>query len=271
MKKSMCTFPALLLAGILSAAVAPAADDPFVRAQGEDLPQEDNNPKFVSICFETFSVSLADAVALYHGQPNDTALYKEVTSRVAKGTAKQETFDVVRARSGERATLKNTSEFSYPVSYLPAAHSGGKPSSTPTPKPNTPVAAAAPVPATPAAAAAPPTSALPFPTEFKTRDVGLTLMIEPTIGGNDRIIDLRIEPVLVTLTDRAKWGQGDSATETPVFEIQSVATANTMLDGQTQLLGTMSRPPTSKADAESADRIWFAFVTPKVVTVPRDK
>jgi hypothetical protein len=266
MKKSIRPFHALLLAGILSAATAPAADDPFVRAPGEEVPEGDDNPKFVSICFETFSVSLAEAVALYHGQPNDIALYKEVTSRVAKGKAKQEAFVVVRARSGERAMLKNTSEFSYPVSYLPAANPGGKQSSPPTPKPNTP--ASAPAPATPTT---PPTSALPFPTEFKTRDVGLTLVIEPVIGQNDRIIDLRIEPVLVTLADRAKWGQGDSATETPVFETQSVATANTMLDGQTQLLGTMSRPPESKVDAESADRIWFAFVTPKVVTVPRDK
>ncbi|RYD66252.1 MAG: hypothetical protein EOP83_05505 [Verrucomicrobiaceae bacterium] len=268
MKKSIRIVPALLLAGILPAAVATAADDPFVRAPAEVGEQEDDNPKFLSICFESFSVSLGEAVALYQGQPNDIALYKEITSRVAKGKAKQEIFTVVRARSGERATLKNTSEFSYPASYLPAASSGGKQSAPSAPKPNTPAASPTPAPVAPTA---PPTSALPFPTEFKTRDIGLNLVIEPTLGANNRIIDLRIEPVLVTLADRAKWGQGDSATETPVFEVQSITTANTMLDGQTQLLGTMSRPASSKADAESADRIWFAFVTPKVVTVPRDK
>jgi hypothetical protein len=268
MKKSIRLFPALLLAGILSTTAKPVAgaDDPFVRRQGEEIPQGDDNPKFVSICFETFSVTLAEAAALYHGQPNDIALYREITARVAKGKAKQENFVVLRARSGERATLKNASEFSYPVSYLPAANPGGKQAPTAAPKPNAPTAAPAPAPAAPAA---PVTSALPFPTEFKTRDVGLTLVIEPTIGGNDRIIDLRIEPILVALADRAKWGTPESGIETPVFEAQSLATANTMLKGQTQLLGTMSRPPSSKVDADSADRVWFAFVTPEVVTVPR--
>ena len=270
MKKSIHTFPALLLAGILSAAVAPAAEDPFVRGKEEPPSQEDNNPKFVSVCLEAFSVTLADAVTLYHGQPNDTALYKEVTSRATKGKAKQECFVVVRARSGERATLKNTSDFSYPASYLPAASPSGKQPSSP-PAPKVPPGTPAPAQTVLTNPAPPATSALPFPTEFKTREVGLSVNVEPMIGSNNKIIDLRIEPTFVTLADRAKWGQGDSATETPVFEVQSLMTANTLLDGQTQLLGTISRPSSSKAEGDSADRIWFAFVTPKVVTLPLNK
>ena len=101
--------------------------------------------------------------------------------------------------------------------------------------------------------------------------MGVTLEIEPTIGGNDRIIDLRIQPDFVTLADRAKWGQGESATETPVFEVQTINTANTLIDGQPQLLGTMSRPPVSKVDADSAERIWLTFITANIVTVARDK
>ncbi|MEK7951136.1 hypothetical protein [Luteolibacter soli] len=271
MKKSIRIFPALLLAGVLSVTAKSAQEsvDPFAPGQGEEIPQRDNSPKFISITFETFSVSLADAVSLYNGQPSDTALYKEITSRVAKGKAKQENFVVLRARSGERAALKNTSEFIYPASYLPDTTPAVKPQPAGgvAPKPSNP--AAAPAPAAPVPAVAAPTSALPFPTDFKTRDLGLSLVIEPTIGGNDSIIDLRIEPIIVTLADRTKWGPADSGIETPVFEVQSLSTANTMLTGQTQLLGTMSRPPASKADAEATGRIWFAFVTPKILSVPR--
>jgi hypothetical protein len=270
MKKSIRTFPALLLAGILSVTAQPAtgADDPFVRDQTDQVPEGNDLPKFVSVCLETFSLELAEAASLYHGQPNDVALYKEITARVAKGKAKQEGFVVSRARSGERATLKNASEFLYPVSYLPVAGKQLSSAKSSPPKPSNP-AAAAPAPASPAPAAVPATSALPFPTEFESRDVGLTLVIEPTIGGSDKIIDLRIVPTFVTLADRAKWSQGDSGVETPVFETQQLETASTLLDGRTQLLGTMSRPPVSKVDADSAGRIWFAFVTAKVVSVPR--
>lgn len=270
MKKPIRTFPCLLFAGILSVTTQPAsgADDPFVRAKGENLPKEDYRPKFVSVCFETFSLEMAEAATLYHGQPNDTALYKEITARAAKGKAKQESFSLLRARSGERAVLKSTSESIYPASYLPGAHAAEK-------QPP-PARGAAPKPATPAASPAsppssPPTTALPFPTSFKTRDVGLTLEIEPTIGGNDRIIDLWISPTFVTSANRAKWGSPESGTETPVFEVQQAFTAATVLSDRPYFLGTMSRPSESKVDPDSADRVWFAFARAKVITVAEER
>ncbi|HEY1122619.1 MAG TPA: hypothetical protein VGE67_13495 [Haloferula sp.] len=269
MKKSIRTFPALLLAGSLSAATALAADDPFVRGKGEELPQGDNRPKFVSVCFETFSLEMAEAAALYHDQPNDTALYKEVTARVAKGKARQESFSLVRARSGERAILKSTSESIYPASYLPGARADEN-------KQPAPVRGAPPKPAAPAAApttppSPPPTSALPFPTDFKTRDVGITLEIEPTIAMNDRLIDLRITPTFVTSVNRTKWGPVESGIETPGFEVQQVVTSASVLSERPYFLGTMSRPTDSKADPDSADRVWFAFARSKVITVAEER
>ena len=268
MKKSIRTFPALLLVGSLSAATALAADDPFVRGKGEELPQGDNRPKFVSVCFETFSLEIAEAAALYHDQPNDSALYKEITARVAKGKAKQESFSLVRARSGEKAILKSTSESIYPASYLPGAHAAEKQPPV--------VRGAAPKPAAPAAApttppSPPPTSALPFPTDFKTRDVGLTLEIEPTIAMNDRLIDLRITPSFVTSATRTKWGLVESGIETPIFEVQQVITAASVLSDRTYFIGTMSRPTDSKVDPDSADRVWFAFAKSKVITVAEER
>ncbi|HEY1122618.1 MAG TPA: hypothetical protein VGE67_13490, partial [Haloferula sp.] len=199
MKKLIFTFPSLLLAGILSAATppAPAAVDPFAPGPEPSGPVDlvKDGPKFISVCFETFSVELPEATTLHRSQPNDTALYKELAARVAKGKAKREGFAVVRARSGNRAAMKATSEFTYPVSYLPAA---------------------SPLGAQPSSAAS---TTLPLPAAFETRDVGFTLEIEPTIGGEDEFIDLRIAPVFVNLADRSKWG----AIETPDFESQSLA------------------------------------------------
>jgi len=282
MKKTIHLFPGLLLAGMLSiqaAIPAPDAaaraasgvqDDPFVRGGGNDLPEDNNLPKFVSICIETFSVDLGDVAALYHGQPNDAALYKELTSRVAKGKAKLEHFAVLRARSGERAELKNTSELIYPGSYVPTTdpkETQSAPTSPETaPKPSTPAATPA-----PEAPPAPVSKGLLVPTDFQTRESGFTLEIEPTIGSDDNIVDLRIKPVFVTLAARSKWGQGDVAAETPVFEVQSLATSNTLNSGAPQLLSTLSRPPTSKVDADSASHVWLSFVTATVVAVPRGR
>ncbi|MEK7951135.1 hypothetical protein [Luteolibacter soli] len=254
MKTFIHIFPALLLAGILSGTVQPSlgADDPFVRGQANLTPQGDDIPRLISVCFETFSIEKSEAAALYQGQPDDPALYKELTARVTKNKAKQEGFAVLRARSGEKSVLKGTSEFIYPASYLPAPNPGEKQSPS-------------------ASDTALTTTAKALPADFKTRDLGFTLEIEPTLAMDNRIIDLRIAPAFVSLADRSKWGATASATETPVFESQELRSAYTLRGGQPQLLSTLSRPPVSKVDADSANRVWFAFVTAKVVAVTPEK
>jgi hypothetical protein len=227
---------------------ASGAEDPFAPDPENKPPGRNDGPTFISVCFETFSLETAEAASLYQSQPNDSALYKEVTTRVAKGKAKQEGFAVLRARSGNKATLKSTAEFTYPVSYLAVSKADEKQIS-----------------------AAGGNSVVPLATGFKTQDVGFTLEIEPIIGGNDTIIDLRILPSFVSLADRSKWGSSDSATETPVFDRQELASAHTLSSGQPQLLSTLSRPPVSKLDADSAKRVWFAFVTAKIVPVIPEK
>jgi hypothetical protein len=264
MKKLIRAFPALLLAGSISVSTQPASaeDDPFAPGQGNGARERDNRPKFISVCFETFSVEMAEAAALYQGQPNDPALYNELTARVAKGKARQESFAVLRARSGEKALLKGVTEFIYPVSYLPVAKPDEKSAD-----------GSAPTGAAPASetTAAPANPALPLASGFKTRGVGFTLEIEPTMMVDSRMIALRIVPSFANLADRTKWGSTEYGMETPVFETQEAVVASNVLSGQPQLLSTLNRPPVSKVDADSAKRIWFAFVTATIVSVPADK
>jgi hypothetical protein len=277
MKTPTHCFTALCLACLtLFAQEPPAAatqDDPFLRGKTPEEIRLLQTPKMVSVCFETFSMDMADAAALYREAPTDTKLYEEISTRVSKGKAKLEGVMIARARSGERAIVENVSETIYPAGYIhgnaPSPQSpalspkgGTKPASD---KPD--AAEVSPGPAAQAGDFAP-----VLPVSFQTRHVGTTLQIEPTISGDARqIVDLRIEPEIVTQVPRTSWGQGVSEAEVPVFESQKIETAATLLPGQPYLLGTPSRPPGSKADPDGSQRIWLAFVTVKLVYAMKEE
>jgi hypothetical protein len=233
---------------------APPAVDPFVHVQ--PLPPDGSapasTPANLSVCVECFSLDLADAAVLQRTVTDDSELYKEILARISKGTAVQEHFGIVRARSGERATMESVAESVYPQAY----DFGKAPQSPETPQTKPPVPAAVPAAASP-----------PLPVAFLTRRAGFTLEIEPTMSMNQEIIDLRISPEIVTLVDRSKWGKGISEVEMPEFERQHMTLAVTLRPRVPMLLGTPSRPPVSKADPDSAKKVWFSFVTVSVIKV----
>lgn len=230
--------------------------DPLIRGNAEAQPAVQDGPHVMSVCFETFSLDLADAAAMYRKMTSDAKLYEDIIDRVAKGKAVQESFTVLRARSGEKALTEGISEQIYPTEYETALTFNQFSLTDPDEVPS-------PVPVPPAGnfAAQQKFFAPVRPSAFETRNTGLTLEIEPTLGGDMAIVDLRMAPEIVTLVDRAKFGQGISETEMPIFESQRTTTASTLKLGLPHLISTMNRPPVSKIDADSAKRIWFAFVT----------
>lgn len=229
----------------------------------------------ISIRYETFSLSLVDAAALQREKPGDTELYTKLIAMVARKEAKQESLIIVRSRSGQKSTVESISEQMYPTefetpkypeaigaSFLPRkAHEEPKAEGTPPPKPSVVI------PDTAALASPPPVSDLAglgtpaTPTSFETRNVGDTLEVEPTLSDNGQAIDLRLVPDRVYRAGTSVAGQGLSRTEMPEFESQRLNTSVTLQTGKTFLLGTVNRPPVSKVDADSGNRIWFAFVT----------
>jgi len=235
--------------------------DPFARAE-QEIPEE-NLPAQVSVCYEVFSLPMDDAAKLRRTVAEDAQLYEEVLTRVDKGTATRESYSIVVARSGEKAVVECISEYIYPTEFnlRSVAEKAAPPTEftadgkrfNPTPK----------------LSLTPETSGPALPTSFETRNQGHTLEIEPTIGGDGKIIDLRIAPEVVTLAERVKWGQGSSEAEMPNFETQRATTAVTMRSGIPIMIGTPNRPPNSKLDADAAKKVWFAFVTAKIVRVPR--
>ena len=149
----------------------------------------------------------------------------------------------VIARSGETATIEVIREFIYPTEYEPPelpnsvgstslggfGDIGGQSSSFPV---------------TPAT-----------PTAFETRNTGVTLEIQPTIGANDFVIDLRFAPEIVEFEGFINYGSpitsagtdllGNPTTnvitenriEMPVFASRRVSTGLTIYDGHTVAVG----------------------------------
>jgi general secretion pathway protein D len=175
---------------------------------------------------------------------------------IMRGLAQKKGTDLmtapsVTARSGQKATIEIIREFIYPTEYEPpelpnsvgqtsggfgglgGVLGGGGGGSFPV---------------TPAT-----------PTAFETRNTGVTLEIEPTIGENDFVIDLRFVPEIVEFEGFINYGSpiqspstdalGNPVTSTitenriemPVFSTRRVNTALTIYDGYTVAVGGLMR------------------------------
>ncbi|MFN6017836.1 MAG: Amuc_1098 family type IV pilus outer membrane protein [Verrucomicrobiota bacterium] len=147
----------------------------------------------------------------------------------------------VTARSGQKATIEVIREFIYPTEYEP-------PEIPQTVSPSTPTTPSL-IPSTPSATFVPVTPATP--TAFETRNTGVTLEIEPTIGENDFMIDLRFVPEIVEFEGFINYGSpifgADDAVltenriEMPVFSTRRVNTSLTIYDGYTVAVGGLMR------------------------------
>ncbi len=98
-------------------------------------------------------------------------------------------------------------------------------------------------------------------TAFETRNVGVTVEAEVVLSEDLKFADVRIMPEHVADVERSTWGQGVSTLEMLTFETQRLSTGATVRIGEPFLLGTLNRPPVSKVDPDSANGVWFAFVT----------
>lgn len=205
----------------------------------------------ISICYETFSLPLAMAAKIQREQLPDSKFYERILAAVEKEEARQESFTVLRTRSGQKAETESIIECQYPTNYESAKVGKSANNVTVSPgtdaAPGTEKASGARTPAT--------------PKNFETKNIGNTLELEPNLSEDEKFVDLRLLPEHETLGGKISWGQEFSTAELPEFEIQRINTSATLRINQPFLLGTYSRPPVSKVDPDSANRVWFAFVT----------
>jgi general secretion pathway protein D len=174
---------------------------------------------------------------------------------IMRGLAQKKGTDImtapsVTARPGQKATIEIIREFIYPTEYEPpelpnqvgggignqggGALGGG--------------GGAGGFPVTPAT-----------PTAFETRNTGVTLEIEPNLGPNEYVIDLRFAPEIVEFEGFINYGSpitspatdafGNPVTvtitenriEMPVFSSRRVSTGITIYDGHTVAVGGLMR------------------------------
>lgn len=174
------------------------------------------------IRYEVFSLPLGDAAQLMRVTASDINLYQSLTNAVTQEEAIQETLTVVTVQSGLRAEASSVAEKIYPVEY----ETGNR------------------------------------PTTFETRNTGVTVEAEGLYDPASEMVDLNIAPEHVSLVGNAKWGPKDAVTETPEFESQRLSTSTRVSLLEPHLLGTVNRPPSTKAQGNAEPpRIWFAFVT----------
>jgi general secretion pathway protein D len=171
---------------------------------------------------------------------------------IMRGLAQKKGTDLmtapsVTAKSGQKATIEIIREFIYPTEYEPpelpnsvGATGGGGVLGIGSSSSSFPV--------TPAT-----------PTAFEMRKTGVTLEIEPTIGENDFVIDLRFAPEIVEFEGFINYGSPiqspstdalgnpvisvitENRIEMPVFSARRVSTSLTIYDGYTVAVGGLMR------------------------------
>lgn len=201
--------------------------------------QDDPSPA-ISVRYEAFSLGLTEAAALVRQRPPDEQLYTKLCGLVAAKQAKQENFTILRMRSGEMGISESIRDQIYPTEMEPLATANELTVTR----------------------ASPEMVAPPLPSHMQTRRAGWMFQMVPNYFENDPVhVQLRMEASNVTRSDNSAWGQGSARAEMSEFETQQIESSYAVPIARPFLLGTLNRPPASKVDADSANRIWFAFVT----------
>ncbi len=247
---------------------APAGADPFASPDGgaPSAPPAATLEN-LSARYEVFSLDLFAAAALQRENPGDAALYLRLIDMVEKKTAIQESMHVIRCVQGQKSMSQNTAEMIYATEFEPAEIPNTVGVSIEPPKSPTATDNPATLPDTSKLENAPSLSTFngvqspATPTAFEVRNAGITIEMEASVDPDTGKVQLISSFENVRHVGFTEQGAGLSKTTMPEFEVQKLISSATVTPGKPFLLGTMNRPPVSKVDADSANRIWFAFVT----------
>jgi beta-lactamase regulating signal transducer with metallopeptidase domain len=157
----------------------------------------------------------------------------------------------VTTKSGQRAVIEIIREFRYPTEFTPDQKT-------------------------------PPTL---IPSAFETRNVGVTLEVNPTVSPDRRGIDLEVVPQVVELTGFNRLGPGGSTTLVkvprgavpdvkagpgeilqPIFSSRKITTNVAIFDGQTIVLGNLRKDDEVDEDGKPIEpRQLLIFITAQIV------
>ena len=190
---------------------------------------------------------------------NDGELRQQVAQLIKDGKATILETLLCTSRSGQKATSESVEEFIYPTEYEPAelpntVHIKDKEEGDQPTGPRRDLATG------------------PTPTAFDTRNIGSTLKIEPTLGSDGKLIDLRLVPEIVYHVGNRVWAEwkgehGNSPIQMPTFYSLRINTGLFLTDGKTMLAAALS--PKNQNGVADFTRKLMVFVKADVVTAGR--
>lgn len=228
----------------------------------DPLGEHDDLPKQIRVQVEFIDVPHEMLTDLLFGEKapaNDVELRKQVAQLVKDGKASILETMLCTARSGQKATSESIEEFIYPTEYEPAelpdkVEFKDKEDAEAAKKARRDFATG------------------PTPTAFETRNLGSTLEIEPTLGIDDKFIDLRFLPEIVYHVGNEIWAEwkgehGNSPVQMPKFYKVSINTSVTLAAGKPMLVAALS--PKDDQGKPDFTRKLMVFVKADVLTVGR--
>ena len=180
------------------------------------------------------------------GDKGGAAIHAKAIEMAKTGDAKILDTSMVIARSGQKATVESIREEIYPTEYEPPGFEPPKDFRWFDPASRGFVA-------------------------FETRNTGITLEIEPTLGSDGVIVDLRFLPEFVRLLRHDIWTEhkdewGDAFLRMPVFEKWAANTSLTLQSGKFELASVIN--PKDQAPPPAISRRVLLFVRADVIETP---
>ncbi len=136
---------------------------------------------------------------------------------------------VITARSGQRAKTESGDEYIYPTEIsppsMPSTLTLGEKAQLP--------------------------DSGPYPSAFETRNLGITLEVDPVIGADETTIDLNLSPEIINANGHTDWFSEDTPeamkVSMPIFHRMKITTQVTLLDGRYVLAGSCRPMPDEKS------------------------
>lgn len=182
---------------------------------------------------------------------NDGALRRTLTEWIKKGDARFLNTASVVARSGQRARVESVQEMIYPTEYNPPTWPLPREVEEQMEKARNEIKA----------------RSVPIASAFETRNVGVTLEIDPVIGSAAALIDLNLSPEIVYHGGTKQWGsEKDMTTSVPLFFAAKLTTQITVLTGQYSMAAVLS-PMNAATGAADSSRKVMVFVKADLLVV----
>lgn len=218
---------------------------------------DESSPKLIQVQVESIELSHeALTKLLFPAKPpsaDATGLRKQLQEMVSRNEATVLETQIVVGRSGQKSTSESIHEFTYPTEFEAVSiekKAEEKIQETMTSS----------FPVNPG-----------MPCAFETRNLGSTLDIEPTLGEDDRIIELRLVPELVWHTGNTVWQEvKDSLGNITKFQMPDIYTLRintsiTCIRGQYTFVAAQS-PKDANGNADMTRKVMI-FVKCEVLSV----